>query len=222
MGKRNSGEDGFFHDVKRGIWIYQLRYIDADGNHKRKKFAAKTKHEAMQKGKDFIDSLNRVANDNENLTVGNWIRNWLENYAKPNVRPRTYEKYSGSLKAYILPIFGNVLLSELTADNLQKHFNRLLETGRADGTGLSTSTVRGTRRYLSMCIDDAKLWLNERFILPMLVMSAYVTDPIEYIKNLPLNSAVPIYYRQWWQQHLPAVGNLPFVCPQFLIAPKEG
>ena len=155
MGKRNSGEGGFFHDVKRGIWIYQLRYTDADGNRGRKKFAAKTKREAMQKGKDFIDSLNRAANDDEKLTVGNWIRNWLENYAKPNVRPRTYEKYSGSLKAYILPIFGNVLLSELTADNLQKHFNRLLETGRADGTGLSTSTVRGTRRYLSMCIDDA-------------------------------------------------------------------
>ncbi|MBR3050936.1 MAG: hypothetical protein IKI08_00940 [Selenomonadaceae bacterium] len=71
-------------------------------------------------------------------------------------------------------------------------------------------------------IDDAKLWLNEKFILPMLAMSAYVTDSIEYIVNIPLNTAAHIYYRQWWQQHLPAVGNLPFVCPQFLIAPKEG
>ncbi|MCR5834360.1 MAG: tyrosine-type recombinase/integrase [Selenomonadaceae bacterium] len=109
----------------------------------------------MQKGKEFIDSLNRAADDGEKLTVGNWIRNWLENYAKPNVRPRTYEKYSGTLKAYILPVFENVLLNELTAADLQKHLNRLLETGRTDGTGLSSSTVRGTRRYLSMCIDDA-------------------------------------------------------------------
>ena len=155
MGKRNSGEGGFFHDVKRGIWIYQLRYTDADGNRGRKKFAAKTKREAMQKGKEFIDSLNRAADDGEKLTVGNWIRNWLENYAKPNVRPRTYEKYSSTLKAYILPTFENVLLNELTAADLQKHLNRLLVTGRADGTGLSSSTVRGTRRYLSMCIDDA-------------------------------------------------------------------
>ena len=155
MGKRNSGEGGFFHDVKRGIWIYQLRYTDADGNRGRKKFAAKTKREAMQKGKEFIDSLNRAADDGEKLTIGNWIRNWLENYAKPNVRPRTYEKYSSTLKAYILPTFENVLLNELTAADLQKHLNRLLETGRADGTGLSSSTVRGTRRYLSMCIDDA-------------------------------------------------------------------
>ena len=78
----------------------------------------------------------------------------------------------------------------------------------------------GLKEFFSA--DEAKLWLNERFVLPMLAMSAYVTDPIEYITNLPFNTAVPIHYRQWWQQHLPAVGNLPFVCPQFLIAPKEG
>ena len=78
----------------------------------------------------------------------------------------------------------------------------------------------GLKEFYS--VDEAKLWLNERFILPILAMSAYVTDPIEYIMNLPLNNAVPIHYRQWWQQHLPVVGNLPFVCPQFLIAPKEG
>lgn len=69
--------------------------------------------------------------------------------------------------------------------------------------------------------DEAKLWLNKSLVLPMVAMSAYVTDPIEYILNLPLNEAVPVYYRQWWQQHLPAINNLPFACPQFLIAPKE-
>ena len=122
MGKRNSGEGGFFHDVKRGIWIYQLRYTDAEGNHKRTKFAAKTKREAMQKGKDFIETLNQTASD-EKLTVGNWIVDWLENYAKPNVRPRTYEKYSSCLKAYILPRYENVQRGNLNAADLQKHFS---------------------------------------------------------------------------------------------------
>lgn len=150
MGKRNSGEGGFFHDVKRGIWIYQLRYTDADGNRGRKKFAAKTKREAMQKGKEFIDSLNRAANDDEKLTVGNWIRNWLENYAKPNVRPRTYEKYSSTLKAYILPTFENVLLNELTAADLQKHLNRLLETGQQTALAYQVQLSEG-RGVISAC-----------------------------------------------------------------------
>lgn len=69
--------------------------------------------------------------------------------------------------------------------------------------------------------DAAKLWLNERFILPMLAMSAYVTEPIEYIKKLPLNTSVPVRYRQWWERNLPAVNNLPFLQPQFLLPPKE-
>lgn len=70
-------------------------------------------------------------------------------------------------------------------------------------------------------IDDAKLWLNEKFILPMLAMSAYVTEPIEYLKNLPLNNAVPVHYLQWWQRNLPNVNNMPFTQPQFLLPPEE-
>ena len=53
MTKRTSGEGGFFHDAERGIWIYQIRYTDATGKRGRKKFAAKTKKEAMQKGREF-------------------------------------------------------------------------------------------------------------------------------------------------------------------------
>ena len=69
--------------------------------------------------------------------------------------------------------------------------------------------------------DDAKSWLNEKFVLPMLAMSAYVAEPIEFILNVPLNSAVPVRYRQWWEQNLPAVNNMPFKQPQFLSAPEE-
>ena len=69
--------------------------------------------------------------------------------------------------------------------------------------------------------DDAKSWLNEKFVLPMLAMSAYVAEPIEFIMNLPLNSAVPVRYRQWWEQNLPAVNNMPFSQPQFLLPPEE-
>ena len=55
----------------------------------------------------------------------------------------------------------------------------------------------------------------------MLALSVYVTEPIEYIMSLPLNTAVPVRYRQWWQKNLPVVNNMPFVQPQFLLPPKE-
>ena len=64
--------------------------------------------------------------------------------------------------------------------------------------------------------DKAKFWLNEYFLLPLFSIYAYCTEEIKYISKRPLNTAVPIYYRQWWNNHLKAINNLPFAQPQFL------
>ena len=132
----------------------------------------------------------------------------------------------------IVPKFEDVLRSPYHVPGFVAQIPacRFFATVRPDYIGIY-DTVEGAVEFIDYfapsslkefsTADAAKLWINERFILPMLAMSAYVTDKIEYIKNLPLNTAAPIHYRQWWQQHLPAVGNLPFVCPHFLIA-KEG
>lgn len=133
----------------------------------------------------------------------------------------------------LLPRFEDVLHSPYHAPNFvaQIPAHRFFATISPDFIGIY-DTVEGAVEFVEhfkpsglkefSTADEAKLWLNERLVLPMLAMSAYVTDPIEFIKKMPLNTAAHIYYRQWWQQHLPAVGNLLFVCPQFLIAPKEG
>ena len=156
MGRRNAGEGVIYQDKNRGLWIYQVSYKNSEGVAKRKKFAAKTKHEAMEKGKTFL-----MSNQQDNtilkpdMTVAAWIEEWMENYVKPRIRPRTFEKYLSSLKNYTVPKFGNLKLSALETSSLQKHFNSLLVDGRADGKGLSSSTVRAARRYFAMCIDDA-------------------------------------------------------------------
>ncbi len=156
MGRRNAGEGVIYQDKNRGLWIYQVSYKAPAGSAKRKKFAAKTKHEAMEKGKDFL-----LANQQgsillkADMTVAAWIDEWMENYVKPRIRPRTFEKYWSSLKNYIVPKFGNLKLAALEALSLQKHFNSLLVNGRADGNALSPSTVRAARRYFAMCVDDA-------------------------------------------------------------------
>lgn len=156
MAKRTTGEGGFFHDEKRGIWIYQIRYTDSNGKRGRKKFAAKTKREAIQKGKDFLADIQKgLDSDYTQMTVGIWVSQWLEEYARPHIRPRTYEKYKSCLTSYIVPTYGTYALSKLSASALQKHFNGLLVKGRHDGKGLSPSTVRATRRYFCMCLDDA-------------------------------------------------------------------
>ena len=64
--------------------------------------------------------------------------------------------------------------------------------------------------------DKAKFWLNEYFLLPLFSIYAYCTEEIKYISKRPLNTAVPIYYRQRWKNHLKAINHLPFAQPQFL------
>lgn len=132
----------------------------------------------------------------------------------------------------ILPKFADAIRAPFYAPGFvaQIPYNRFFATIHRDYVGIYDN-VQSAVEFIDYfapsglkefsTVDDAKLWLNERFILPMLVMSAYVTDPIEYIKNLPLNSTVPVRYRQWWEHNLPAVNNMPFVQPQFLLPPKE-
>lgn len=133
----------------------------------------------------------------------------------------------------LLPRFQDVIQRPYYAPGFvaQISSSRFFATFHRDYVGIYDNVQRAVEfidYFAPSCLkevstaDAAKLWLNEKFILPMLAISAYVTDSIDYIKNLPLNCAVPISYCQWWQRNLPLVNNLPFVQPKFLCAPKEG
>lgn len=156
MGRRSKGEGTIYYDERKEIWIYQISYQDENDIRQRKKFKAKVKREAMRKGKAFLEEIHQGLKPNGGkMTVEQWIGEWLPTYVRPRIRPRTFEKYKSCMDTYILPPFGDVPLEELTALDVQKHLNSLLENGRKDGKGLSSSTVRAVRRYFCMCLDDA-------------------------------------------------------------------
>lgn len=156
MARRTDGEGVIYQDKKRGLWIYQVSYKDSEGQRQRKKFAARTRQKAMEKGNTFlIGQGQRTDQSRLEMTVGEWIAEWLPNYAKPRIRERTYEKYLSCFSNYILPKFKTTRLRDLSTPALQKHFNELLVDGGAEKTGLSPSTIGAARRYFAFCIDDA-------------------------------------------------------------------
>ena len=156
MGRRATGEGTAYFDENKKIWVYQVSYRDEAGVRQRKKFKAKIKRDAMRKGKEFLDEISKGLKPNGGrITVAHWVGEWLPTYVQPRIRPRTFEKYKSCMNTYILPAFGDVPLEELTASDVQKHLNNLLENGLKDGEGLSSSTVRAVRRYFCMCLDDA-------------------------------------------------------------------
>lgn len=63
-----------------------------------------------------------------------WCSEWLNCYVKPQVKERTYVKYSHVAKRHILPELGDFQLSELTTTVLQQFINNKQNDGYASAT----------------------------------------------------------------------------------------
>ena len=77
----------------------------------------------------------------------------------PILRPSTYAGYSKDIANHILPHLGSKRITQLKTADIQKHYNRLLESGRIQdngkGKGLSNATVRGIHMVLREALDSA-------------------------------------------------------------------
>lgn len=93
--------------------------------------------------------------DINQITVWGWIEIWLSDYVKPNVRIKSYMKYETSLRCYIKPYIGNRLLSEVTTFEVQRLFSFLSSQGGKNKTGISSTTIQITRRYLCTAFEKA-------------------------------------------------------------------
>lgn len=90
----------------------------------------------------------------------------------------------------ILPQFADALRAPYYAPGFVAHIpsSRFFATLHRDYVGIYDN-VQGAVEFIDYfapsglkefsTADAAKLWLNEYFILPMMAMSAYVTEPIE-------------------------------------------
>ena len=167
--RRGHGEGTARFNDERDRWEARFSYTDPlDGEVKRKMFTAESRPKALAKGREFIKGLeDGLLPEANKLILEVWIDRWLEDYAKQKVRIKSYEKYRSSLLYVKNSKLGKVALPKLRDPDLQAFFNQLLIDGgkekvkMVDGKeirekkGLSTSTVRGVRRYLTLCLDQA-------------------------------------------------------------------
>ena len=85
--------------------------------------------------KKFLEKLNqyesdRTAKKHNTILLGEYLVRWLDTVKKPYIKPDTYKFYSQTIKADILPRFGNRVLSNITQTDLQKFFNVYTEQGK--------------------------------------------------------------------------------------------
>ena len=84
-------------------------------------------------------------------TVADFLNRWLAEYAKPNLSPRGFERYSGIIKGHLIPDLGNIPLTQLRPEHLQKHYTAKLET-------LSPRTVRYHHAVIHKALQTALKW----------------------------------------------------------------
>lgn len=150
--RRGNNEGTIYQRKSDGLWISQVPFgLKPDGKPDRKTFTGKTRAEVAAK---LIPYLNRekgkVNIAREDVSIEKHMMFWLMNYKITTVAPRTFEKLMRSAKLHIFPIYGNFRPQDLTTDNLQPHFKKLLDKYTLD-TAKKIKYLFS--EYLDYCLD---------------------------------------------------------------------
>lgn len=157
MSKKKANGEGSIS--KRSDGRYMARYTV---NGKRRAIYGATHEEVRVK-------LNEVLNDiakgtyiaPQKDTVGMWLKEWLVTYALPTVKQSTYISYEGYVRIHLEPEFGNIKLTALTTEQIQRFFNKKYR-GYQGKKGLSPKTLKNMYNMFNATLEQAVI--NNRLI----------------------------------------------------------
>lgn len=126
---------------------------------KRVYFYGKTQGEVKDKLRDAIHKKEREGGYNEpsRLYLGEWLDIWYNEYAKPQLKPTTWDGYGKWIKNHIKPELGGTLLRELEPTQIQRFYNRKLTEKPLNGRGdtLSAKSIKQMHIVISQCLEQA-------------------------------------------------------------------
>ena len=98
-----------------------------DGKPDRKQFYGKTQKEVKEKLEDYKRKMSMGVLNEENITIQDWFYTWLFDYRKQDLKPKSFDRYHGIYKNYILNTnLGKIKLCDLRTTHLQRHYKNLL------------------------------------------------------------------------------------------------
>jgi integrase len=151
------------HVTQQGKVCYAVIDVrDATGKRKRKWHSlpnARGKRDAETAcGKLIAEMSSGAYVEPSKLTLSQFFERWLK-HIKPNVSPRTHERYEQIATKNLAPMLGGKLLSKLQPIDISAAYVTALENGRRDGKGgLSPRTVHHMHRVLFSALDQAERW----------------------------------------------------------------
>jgi integrase len=90
-------------------------------------------------------------------TFAEFSEAWLDEYAEPGCAPKTVERYR-EMMAQVAAEIGTQPLAKVTTLQLQRVYNKLLKSGKKNGTALSIKTVRNIHGTVHVALETAVSW----------------------------------------------------------------
>ena len=92
-------------------------------------------------------------------TFTEYLELWLKDYVWSNLAPRTAEGYESIIRQHLIPKLGNIRLTQLKPEHLQKYYSEQLSNGRWDHKGgLGSRSVRHYHMTLHCALQNAVRW----------------------------------------------------------------
>lgn len=137
----------------KGRFKSQVLYgYDEKGNPLKRQFQAKLEREAKAKAMEFIEQLKRKeqAAVESGVLFSAWISDWMKLYKRPPILSQsTWDNYQQWIDAHILPVIGNVPLSELTTGDVQRVYAKMMDEG------LRASSIQKVHSIINGCLKKA-------------------------------------------------------------------
>jgi integrase len=152
---------GHIRERSPGRWAIILDTRDPQtGKRKRKwhRFEG-TKRQAQDECARLITEMRGgVYLEPSKTTIARYLDRWLA-HIKPNVTPKTHERYTELATRNLVPLIGAVILTKLQSAQVSEAYAKALINGRADGKGgLSARTVHHLHPVLNQALRQAMRW----------------------------------------------------------------
>ncbi|MCM3602459.1 site-specific integrase [Robertmurraya korlensis] len=139
-----------YPDKNRKSWYFAVNYYDESGKRRQKKQRGfNTKKEATEALRKLEVQLNEGTYiESKNVLFSQYIEDWLS-IKKRGISNSTVSLYKGSIKNHIAPSLGNIALSKMKPQHIQKFIARMDEAGLAD------DTIKRTFNIVNACLNEA-------------------------------------------------------------------
>lgn len=153
---RNAQGSGSIRQRKDGTWEarYTVGRDPITGKQIQKSIYGKTQKEVRQRLQQIETSIDDGTYvEPSKINVEQWLNTWLQDYCI-DVKPRTIEKYSCTVRNRLIPYLGKIKLCDLSTHHIQHVYNAFLR-GSDGFKQLSAKSIRDTHGTLHRALEQA-------------------------------------------------------------------